>query len=516
MHAWMPHLPEGTADFDPLGGQRSLAGAWKAKWSSDPEAVAIVDLTQLSTGRPVSRGELDRGSSHAATALLERGVKPGDRVLISGAPSLPYVLLYLGAIRLGATIVPANTAYTAPELAHIASDSGAMLAIFDDPARARDLDLPTLVPRELLDSATAAAASDDLDRSSAEDLAMIAYTSGTTGRPKGAMLTHGNLLASALAVVVSWRWTDADGLILALPLFHLHGLGVGLHGSLISGGHILLLDRFSPAAVAGAAGRADATLFFGVPTMYSRLLEFAAGDPTAAAAIGRLRLLVSGSAPLPADLWQRLATVTGQRVLERYGMTETVMNISNPYDGERRPGTVGFPLPGVEVSLGGSDGEMGEILVRGPNVFSGYLGQPDATAAAFTERGWFRTGDIGSKDSDGYISIVGRSKDLIISGGYNVYPREVEDALAQHESVSEVAVIGTESEEWGERVTAFVVAIDPGAPPSEGELDTFVRAHLASYKRPRAYEFVDSLPRNALGKIQRHLLAPLMPSESDG
>ncbi len=329
-------------------------------------------------------------------------------------------------------------------------------------------------------------------------MALLCYTSGTTGAPKGAMLTHGNTLASCEAIRLAWRWTADDRLVLALPLFHVHGLGVGLHGTLLCGASAVLVPRFTPAAVLDAAHAHDATLFFGVPTMYARL----AASPRLAE-LARLRLCVSGSAPLPAALHERLATAAGVRVLERYGMTETIMNVSNPYEGERRPGTVGFPLPGVELRLQGG-GESGEILLRGPNVFPGYWQRAAATADAFTADGWFRTGDVGALDPDGYLRIVGRSKELIISGGFNVYPREVEDVLRAHPGVADVAVVGEPSDEWGEEVVAVVVAGDE--PVTEAELLALAAAELAPYKQPRRVRFVAELPRNALGKVLRHQL----------
>jgi malonyl-CoA/methylmalonyl-CoA synthetase len=272
-----------------------------------------------------------------------------------------------------------------------------------------------------------------------------------------------------------------------------HGLGVGLHGTLLCGGSAVLLPRFEADAVLDAAREHDATLFFGVPTMYARL----AASPRASE-LSRLRLCVSGSAPLPASLHDELSTRAGVRVLERYGMTETIMNVSNPYEGERRAGTVGFPLPGVEVRLAV---DTGEILLRGPNVFPGYWQRPAATAESFTDDGWFRSGDVGAEDPDGYLRIVGRAKELIISGGYNVYPREVEDVLLEHPGVREVAVVGEPSDEWGERVVAVVVVA--ATPPDPDELLAFAAEQLAPYKRPRAVRFVDALPRNALGKVVR-------------
>ncbi len=502
---WRRHLLAGATDQWPLVAEHdSLTRCWRERWLEQPDAVALVDLT-AEAETSYSRADLDARSAAAARLLFERGVRRGDRVLFSGGPSASYLFLYVGALRLGAAIVPANTGYTAPELAHIVADSGAVLAVVDEPRRIGG-GLPVVVPAsvELL-----AADAPPLDQATARDLALIAYTSGTTGRPKGAMLSHGNLLASARAVTIAWRWTGDDGLVLALPLFHMHGLGVGIHGSLASGGRILMLPGFKPAPVAAASARADATLLFGVPTMHKRLLEHAEADPAARDALASLRLVVSGSAPLSGELWERIRAVTGQRILERYGMTETIMNISNPYDGERRPGTVGIPLPGVEVRLDGGE-EVGEILVRGENVFAGYWQREDATVESFTDDGWFRTGDIGQRSADGYVSIVGRSKELIISGGYNVYPREVEEVLESHPGIHEAAVVGLPSEEWGEVVTAFVVHAADADPPTADELAALTSCRLASYKRPRAYHVLDQLPRNAMGKVERGRLVELL------
>jgi malonyl-CoA/methylmalonyl-CoA synthetase len=300
-------------------------------------------------------------------------------------------------------------------------------------------------------------------------------------------------LAGCESVRLAWRWAPEDRLVLALPLFHIHGLGVGLHGTLLAGASAVLLPHFAVDAVLDAARDHAATLFFGVPTMYHRL----ASSPRVGE-LGRLRLCVSGSAPLPADLHRALAERGGQPVLERYGMTETLMNVSNPYEGERRPGSVGLPLPGVELRL-----VDGEILVRGPNVFGGYWQRPDATARAFSS-GWFRTGDLASLDADGYVRILGRSKELIISGGLNIYPREVEDVLLGHPGVEEVAVVGTPSSEWGEVVTAFIVP--SGGRVAEQELKSYAAERRAAFKRPRRWHFVESLPRNALGKVLKHEL----------
>jgi malonyl-CoA/methylmalonyl-CoA synthetase len=418
---------------------------------------------------------------------------------MSAAPSAGLVVTHVACLRSGLVVVPANTGYRSEELAHIIADSEPRAAVVDDAERAgwclqagRENLLVTEPGVPLPDGSVPAL---DAAVVSAGSPALIGYTSGTTGRPKGAVLTHGNLLASVEALLLAWRWTSDDRLVLALPLFHMHGLGVGLHGTLAAGASAVLVPRFGVDAVLDAAATHQATLFFGVPTMYSRLVE----SPRAAE-LRQLRLCVSGSAPLPADLHRRLEEASGQRVLERYGMTETVMLVSNPYEGERRPGTVGLPLPGVELRL---SPDRGEVLVRGPNVFGGYRNRPESDREAFTDDGWFRTGDLGALDADGYLTLVGRAKELIISGGFNVYPREVEDALRRHTAVVDAAVVGTADPQWGEIVTAYV---ETCAAVTGEELTAFVGEHLAAYKRPRHVWLVDALPRNALGKVQKHLL----------
>jgi len=313
------------------------------------------------------------------------------------------------------------------------------------------------------------------------------------------VLTHRNLLANSTSIAVTWRWEVDDRLVHALPIFHGHGLCVALYTSLLVGASAVLLPGFDAGAVLDACAEHRATLFFGVPTMYHRLL--ASGR---VGELARLRLAVSGSAPLRAELHGEIARLAGTSVLERYGMTETLMTLSNPYDGERRPGTVGFPFPGVEVQVEeSSTGAGGQILVKGPAVFSGYWERPAATAAGFAD-GWFCTGDLAEVD-DGYVRILGRATELVISGGYNVYPAEVEDVLLGHPSVAEVAVTGTPSDEWGEVVTAWVVA-DGASPLDAGAVLAYAAERLASYKRPRLLRVVDALPRNAMGKVQRSAL----------
>ncbi|HEX7744847.1 MAG TPA: acyl-CoA synthetase, partial [Micromonosporaceae bacterium] len=488
---WSAHLGPGVeAD---LGLGATLPGAWTGRWAADPDA----EVLATPAGRTVTAAELEQLTAAAAGRYAAAGLAPGDRVIVSAGPSVELVVAYLAALRYGLTVVPANTAYTASELANLAADARPSLAVLDDLERSPDVPATTPDLARLPQPQAA-----PLDRVEPADPALIVYTSGTTGKPKGAVLSHANLLASAHAVRLAWRWTPEDRLALSLPLFHIHGLGVGLHGTLVAGGSLLLLPRFEPPAVASAI-EAGATMFFGVPTMYHRLAASPHLD-----ALRALRLAVSGSAPLPAELHDTVRERTGQRILERYGMTETIMLVSNPYDGPRRPGTVGLPLPGVSLRLAPREGGVTEIEVTGPNVFGGYLDRPQATAEAFTTDGWFRTGDLGVLDDDGYLRISGRAKELIITGGYNVYPREVEEVLRSHPAVGDAAVAGLPSPEWGETVVAYVVpadAVDTSA--LEADLTQWCAERLAAYKRPRAWRWIETVPRNALGKILRHELS---------
>jgi malonyl-CoA/methylmalonyl-CoA synthetase len=498
MNNWTAHLPPGCQSHEvDLLAEGTLPQAWSRRFAADPDRPVLWEA-----GRGwVSAGALDAATRRTAARFHRAGLRPGDRVLVSAATSVALVEAHVAAVRLGLVVVPGNTAYREREIAHLVADARPRAAVVDHAERTRWIaraatatgEAPVVVGPgvDLPDGPDV-----EVDAAAPADPAIIAYTSGTTGAPKGAVLSHANLLASSESVRLAWRWEAADRLVLALPLFHIHGLGVGLHGTLLAGASTVLLPRFDPDAVLDAAAAHDATLFFGVPTMYARL----AASPRLGE-LARLRLCVSGSAPLPPALFERLAHGSGQRVLERYGMTETGMNVSNPHDGERRPGTVGFPLPGVELRLG----DDGEILLRGDNVFGGYWENPAATTAAF-EDGWFRTGDVGGFDSDGYLRIVGRAQELIITGGLNVYPREVEDVLLAHPAVAEVAVAGVPDEEWGEVVTAYVVPA--GDPPAPEDLLAHAADQLAAFKRPRAVHYVARLPRNALGKLLRHELPP--------
>jgi malonyl-CoA/methylmalonyl-CoA synthetase len=507
---WSPHLAPGRR-FDPAslttGG--TLPARWARRWPAAPgqAALHLVEGADASApGRWCSYGELDERTRAGARHLAGLGLGPGDRLLWAPAPTLESVAVALATLRLGAVVVPVNPALTGPEISHVVADVRPRMAVVDDPGHRRAVATASRGTTEVVGHAAHGAGGHEdsvvLDAARPDDPALIVYTSGTTGAPKGAVLNHANLLAGTGTLAVAWAWEPADRLVLSLPLFHVHGLVAGLLGTLAAGASAVLVPRFSADAVVDAVDVHRATMFFGVPTMYHRVAAAGAG-----AVLGRLRLCVSGSAPLAPDLWWRMRREHGVALLERYGMTETLLTVSNPLAGERRPGTVGFPLPGCRIRLGAEGSETGgcELLVRGPTVFPGYWERPAATAESFTG-GWFRTGDLVERDGDGYLSVRGRCKELIISGGFNVYPAEVEDVLLAHPAVAEVAVAGSPSGEWGESVTAWVVA--DGSPPGADELLAFAAERLAPYKRPRAVHFVDALPRNAMGKVQRGELGP--------
>jgi malonyl-CoA/methylmalonyl-CoA synthetase len=473
----------------------------------------------LFEGRAYPYATVAAAASRWATRLRAAGVERGDRVALYLENSPAFVAAYLGAHMIGAIVVLINTQYRHTELRHILSDSQVRVIIVGDQAHA-DLVCQAQENAQTIraDAVVLEETGDMPDWTSApapHDIALLGYTSGTTGRSKGAMLTHANLMANSAAVTRAWHWTEQDRLLLTLPLFHIHGLGVGLNGALFTASTVDLRRGFDATDVIDTLTRGETTMFFGVPTMYTRLIaearrRLAEGAPFR---VDTVRLFVSGSAPLTPQTFAEFEELFGQRILERYGMTETIMNLTNPYDGERRPGTVGMPFPGQEARIVDvrtrqpiPDGVIGEIQVRGPNVFAGYWRNPQATAEAFDAEGWFNTGDLGWRGADGYFVITGRARELIISGGYNIYPREVEEVLLDHPAVAEVAVVGLPDPEFGEQVVAVVV---PTAQPREGleqELIDWCRARLASYKKPRRVIFAATLPRNALGKVQKHLL----------
>jgi malonyl-CoA/methylmalonyl-CoA synthetase len=447
--------------------------------------------------RQVTKDELRNEAEQVAGGLRELGVKPGDRVGMYAASSLDWVIAYLGAQRSGACVVPMNPDYRAAEVEHIITNAEPLLVFSDDE---RGATVEGLGRRVANVHHPPRGAPPPMPRLTPESPAAILYTSGTTGRPKGAVLDHGGFLAQARGAIEMWHWTKSDVLVHALPLFHLHGLGMGLHGTLLSGGSATLI-HFSPQAVIAELSREDAargTMFFGVPAMYQRLCDWLEEHRTD---LTHVRLFVSGSAPLPPALFARCERLLGQPPVERYGITEGGIVITNPYDGPRQPGRVGVPFPGVEVKLGEKD----EVLLKGGQVFKGYWRNEAATREAFTTDGFFKTADVGEIGDDGTLAIRGRLKELIISGGFNVYPREVEIVLESHPAVEEVAVAGMPSEAWGEEVTAFVVP-SKKQPLVEDELIAFARERLATYKCPRRVVVVDSLPRNAMGKVERSRL----------
>jgi malonyl-CoA/methylmalonyl-CoA synthetase len=504
---WSDHLPS-SAGFDPTGGVRpaTVPAAFERAWSAAPEAPVLRVVGDPEGERWVGAGELAERSLQAAGRLSRLGLGSGSRLLWSPERSLRAVVSHLGALRAGATVVPVNPSASSRELRHLVGDAspdaavvgaaGASAVCDSGVALVLDHELRPAAgaPRSRPAAAGSAPGGHLPPPGAVAGPALVGYTSGTTGTPKGALLTQANLLANSLALAAAWRMSPEDRLLHALPLFHGHGLCAALYTSLLVGGSVVVLPGFEVAALCDAMAAHDASLFFGVPTMFHRIAT--AGR---AGELASLRLAVSGSAPLPAELHRRMAA-EGTVVLERYGMTETGLTLSNPVEGERRAGTVGFPLPGVEVQVD----EGGQLLVRGPQVFSGYLGRPAQDAEAFAD-GWFRTGDL-VECCDGYVRIVGRTSDVVISGGFNVYPAEVEDVLLRHPAVAEVAVAGTASPEWGEVVTAWVVPADTGLFDVDSLL-AFAAGELAPYKRPRVVRVVDSLPRNALGKVVRSELA---------
>ena len=452
-------------------------------------------------------GDLERRSNRVAHSLSSRGLLAGDRLAVFLTNSVEFIDLYLACLKLGVIFVPVNVLYREREIRHILGDAEPRAVVTNAELAPHLRDAATVW---LVDDLTADAAGQADARpshhASGDDPAALVYTSGTTGASKGAILTHHNFAANAANLVAWWQFTAADRLLCALPLFHVHGLGNAVHCWLASGCHMRLLERFEHATALDTFEAYRPTVFFGVPTMYVRLL---ASAPARARAIGAtMRLFVCGSAPLPAQTLEEFRATFGHTILERYGMTETLMNISNPYAGERRAGTVGLPLPGVSVRIvdeAGATvavGEAGELLVRGPNVCAGYWRRDDATRAAFTD-GWFRTGDIGVRSMDGYITLQGRRSDLIISGGFNIYPREIEEALTEIAGIREAAVVGQPDPLRGEVPIAYLVT---DAAVDSTTIDAQLRSQLASFKLPRGYVRVDALPRTALGKVQRHLL----------
>jgi malonyl-CoA/methylmalonyl-CoA synthetase len=480
----------------------------------DPNRLAIETLD----GQRVSYGDLVARTGQMANVLVSRGLKPGDRVAAQGEKSVSGLVLYLATVRAGAVYLPLNTAYTLNELEYFITDAEPALVVCDPPkvegigaiaakVHARVETLGADGKGSLTEAADQASKEFWTVARANDDLAAILYTSGTTGRSKGAMLSHDNLASNSLTLVDYWRFTDKDVLVHALPIYHTHGLFVASNVTLFARASMIFLPKFDPDLIIRLMARA--TVLMGVPTFYTRLLQNPALNRDSTK---HMRLFVSGSAPLLAETHREWAARTGHAVLERYGMTETNMNTSNPYDGERVAGTVGHPLPSVSVRV--ADPETGKVLgpetigmieVKGPNVFKGYWRMAEKTKSEFRDDGFFITGDLGKIDDKGYVHILGRSKDLVISGGFNVYPKEIESEIDAMPGVIETAVIGIPHADFGEGVTAVVVC-DKAAKVDESSVLKALDGRLAKFKMPKRVIFVDELPRNAMGKVQKNIL----------
>ena len=491
----------------------NLFSELKTNWRNG-EKIAL----ETAGGKRYRYADAESISARLANALVAKGVKPGHRVAVQVEKSPEALFLYLACLRAGAAHLPLNTAYTEAELDYFLRDaeptvfvcrpekSEAGASLCANAGVPNCLTLGTAADGSLMALAAAQSESFSDVACAADDLAAILYTSGTTGRSKGAMLTHRNLSSNARALIGIWRFTADDVLLHALPIFHTHGLFVASNVALMSGASMLFLPKFDPDEIFRLMPRATAMM--GVPTFYVRLLADARLTREAAQ---HMRLFISGSAPLLLDTYDGFLQRTGHAILERYGMTETNMNTSNPYEGDRVPGTVGLPLPGVEVRVanpetgaGLAPEETGMIEVRGPNIFNGYWRMPEKTKAEFREDGFFITGDLGKIDAKGYVHIVGRGKDLVISGGYNVYPKEVESEIDALDGIYESAVIGAPHPDFGEGVVA--VAVKTKAALSEADVLEPLKERLANYKLPKLVVFVESLPRNTMGKVQKNLL----------
>ncbi|WP_415403411.1 malonate--CoA ligase [Tateyamaria sp. SN3-11] len=464
----------------------------------------------------ISYAAFVRRSAQMAHRLTDAGLRPGDRIVVQAPKTVEMVMLYAATVQAGGIFLPLNTAYKRDEVSYFVGDATPRLIVCDGTSEAQMAEIANGATVLTLNPDGSGTLSDDLAALPTEfatvargpdDLAALLYTSGTTGRSKGAMLSHDNLLSNTQALTDLWQITDNDRLAHALPIFHTHGLFVALNTCMLAGASVDFMASFDLDQMMAALPRA--TMLMGVPTFYTRLLSDARLNREL---VANMRLFISGSAPLLAETHTAFTARTGHAILERYGMTETNMNTSNPYAGERRPGTVGHPLPGVELRLTDAqtgvtvpEGAVGMIEVRGPNVFKGYWQLPDKTAAELRDNGFFITGDLGQIDADGYVSIVGREKDLIITGGYNVYPKEIEDVLNDIPGVLESAVVGIPDADFGEAIIAVVVP-ENGHRIAPDDLSGVVADKLARFKHPRRYEFAEALPRNTMGKVQKNAL----------
>ncbi len=482
---------------------------------NQPDKVAL----QFIGAQPVTYGELAAAVNRTADYLLALDIQPGDRVAVQLPKCLPFIYFHLAAVQIGAIFLPLNPAYPSAELRYFLADSGARLFVADaaDQSRIDPItdDLPEHRVTISIDNPHDSGANWLKDwparrdyplPSDPDQTAMMLYTSGTTSRPKGAQITHGNLTANIASLHEAWGWRQDDVLLHVLPVFHVHGLVVALHGALHAGATAILCPIFDAGTALDLLCSGRFSVFMGVPTMHRRLYQLAAGRRFD---LSHLRLMTSGSDRLPDDLFFGYQDTFKVTLLERYGMTETGMNLSNPLHGERRVGAVGLPLPGVSARIVDPDteqplpdGQIGEVQINGPHVFKDYWRQPEKTADAFSADGWLRTGDMGLREPDGYYTLKGRAKDLVITGGLNVYPPEVELVLMEHPAVAACAVFGCPDDEWGEQVVAAIIPRD-GAAANEAEICAFCREGLAAYKVPRRVVFVEELPANALGKIQK-------------
>ena len=472
-----------------------------------PDAI----LAHMPDASVVTYGAFFAEAERIAAVLIKAGLQPGDRIAAQVQKTLQALQLYVGTVMAGGVFLPLNTGYKTSELDHFVNDATPSVFVCDpaseaaisDLTGARVLTLDATGTGSLTDAAAQETPGFDPIARSEDDLAAILYTSGTTGKPKGAMLSHKNLASNATTLATAWGFTADDVLIHALPIFHTHGLFVATNITLVAGSTMIFQPGFNAETILEAMPRATALM--GVPTFYTRLLQL----PGLGKASRDIRLFVSGSAPLLAETHVAWEEATGHRILERYGMTETNMNTSNPYDGERKAGTVGMPLPGVEIRLTDgqgtpvAEGVPGIVEVRGPNVFKGYWNLPEKTAEELLADGFFVTGDIGEIDKDGYLKIIGRAKDMVISGGYNVYPKEIEILIDDQPGVSESAVIGVAHPDFGEGVVAVVVR---DGQTSEAKILDAIAPDLAKYKQPKKIYFVDELPRNTMGKVQKNIL----------
>ena len=514
-----PRLPpkDMRTQINTTTGNDNLFAALRAAFPMDLDAVAV----ETENGLHYTWRDLDRATAMVANLLESLDLPAGSRIAVQVEKSVEAMVVYLATLRAGLVFLPLNTAYQSAEIAYFIADAepavvvctgknfGWVSKIAFKAGTHYVFTLNDDRTGSLLERAAQCSDQHEAAVRKIDDLAAILYTSGTTGRSKGAMLTHGNLLSNARVLKDYWGWRADDVLIHALPIFHVHGLFVALHGALLNGSKMIWLSKFDPKRV--IEKMAEATVFMGVPTLYVRLL---AESGLTTAAVSHMRLFIAGSAPLLIETFNEWRTRTGHTILERYGMSETLMLTSNPYasaDGERRGGTVGFALPGVSLRVQDDEGRavavggIGGIQVKGPNVFKGYWRMPEKTSEEFTNDGYFKTGDVGRVDAQGYVTIVGRSKDLIISGGYNVYPAEIEGYINELPGVAESAVVGVAHADFGEVGVAVVIA-KPGSSVDPAQIIASLKSKLANFKVPKHCYVVDALPRNTMGKVQKNLL----------